>query len=73
MIESSLFGTITIPSQYLQKPLEFLGTFQPYERMQKSIKDYLRHTRSVPYVLVDISVLEKGMHNAELVAITKLQ
>ena len=48
----------------------------PKTNLTKQCKVYqrlLRHSRSVPYVLVDASVLEKCIHNAAPVATTKLQ
>ena len=44
------------------------------ETMRKSFKDFCTiDTRFVPSALVGISLLEKGIHNVEPVASTKLQ
>ena len=58
--------------------LSFRSNIQHFRKqigrnIAKVYQRLLRLIRSVPFVLVDISVLEKSVHNAEPLAATKLR
>ena len=46
---------------------------QIWRNYAKIYQRFLIHTRSIPRILVNLSVVEKGIHDAETVATTELQ